>query len=103
MPGVVVLLLPVDYAAPYGRRSYGFALPAFSSHERRSFSRIKSIPYSGNGDKAFIGCSDGRSTCIRLDAIRTERAVLKSKRNGAGREWDETDDGVVERGFRNAR
>ncbi len=33
----------------------------------------------------------------------TERAVLKSKRNGAGREWDETDDGVVERVFRTAR
>jgi hypothetical protein len=33
----------------------------------------------------------------------TERAVLKSKRNGAGREWNETDDGVVERSFRTAR
>jgi hypothetical protein len=43
MPFVVELLLPVDYAAPYGRRSYGFALPAFSSHEKRSFSRIN--PY----------------------------------------------------------
>jgi hypothetical protein len=32
----------------------------------------------------------------------TERVFLKSKRNGAGREWDETDDGAVERGFRNA-
>ena len=63
----------------------------------------QSIPDSGNGDKAFIGCSDGRSTCIWLDSIRTERAFLKSKRNGAGREWDETDDGEVERGFRNAR
>src|SRR5205809_2835102 len=30
MPGVVVLLLPVDYAAPYGRRPCGFVLPAVS-------------------------------------------------------------------------
>ena len=32
----------------------------------------------------------------------TERGFLKLKRNGASREWDETDDGGVERGFRNA-
>jgi hypothetical protein len=38
MPGVIVLL-PVDYAVPYGRRSHGFAFPAFSSHEKKSFSR----------------------------------------------------------------
>lgn len=40
----------------------------------------QSIPHSGNDDKAFIGCSEGRSTCIRLDAIRTERSFLKEKR-----------------------
>ena len=61
MPGVVVLLLRVDYAAPYGRRPYGFALPAVSFHEKKSFSLIN--PY----------CIRAAVTKLSLDAAMVDQ------------------------------
>ena len=51
MPVVVVLLLPVDCAAPYGRRPYGFALPAVSLARTSTASLEGWILYLGLGNK----------------------------------------------------
>src|SRR5438094_330422 len=51
MPGVVVMLLPVDYAAPYGRRPYGFALLAVSLARTSTASLEDWILHLGSGHK----------------------------------------------------
>ena len=65
MPGVVVLLLRVDYAAPYGRRPYGFALPAFSFHETKSFSLINAY------------CIRATVTKLSLDAAMADQLASR--------------------------
>ena len=75
MPGVVVLLLPVDYAAPYGRRPYGFALPAFSFHEKKSFSLIN--PYCIRATLTKLSLDAVMADQLTSDWVRTDRAFLK--------------------------